>query len=47
MAHLADPEAPKKKFSLDGDLVFVAYVDKYPEQKNASIDVLLWRADKN
>ena len=47
MAHLADPEAPKKKFSIAGDEVFVAYVDKYPEQKNASIDVLLWRADKN
>ena len=47
MAHMADPEAPKKKFMIAGDEVFVAYVDKYPENKNASIDVLLWKADKN
>ena len=46
MAHLADPEARKKKFSIDSEEVFMAYVDKYPESKNASIDVLLWRADR-
>ena len=31
MAHLADPEARKKKFSIDSEEVFMAYVDKYPE----------------
>ena len=31
MAHLADPEAPKKKFQIEGDEHFMAYVDKYPE----------------
>ena len=29
MAHLADAEAPERKFLLK-DEIFVAYVDKYP-----------------
>ena len=47
MAQLADPEAPKKNFEIAEDEVFVAYVDKYPESTDASIDVLLWKSEQN
>ena len=41
MAHLSDPTAQKVTFSLEEDETFVAFVDKFPEQREASIGFLV------
>ena len=35
MAHLADPQSKKKTFPLDEDDTFVAFVDRFPDSKDA------------
>ena len=47
MAHLADPEASRKNFTVAEDEVFVAYVDKLSQRKDATVDVLLWKMEQN
>lgn len=35
MAHLADPQSKKKTFPLDEGDTFVAFVDRFPDSKDA------------
>ena len=41
MVHLADPDAPKRIYQLQENESFLAYVDRFPENSNATISFLV------
>ena len=41
MVHLADPDAPKRIYQLQENESFITFVDRFPENSNATISFLI------